>query len=161
MARKATSARLFHIMERCAGLGGGIVPQRNVRWPGAEKKLNCWEESLSTTAAGEETLTIDTISEVVDARPGSRWMRPVEIIAALLLVGVIGLLLTGVFSRYVLQLPIVWIDEAASICFLWLAMLGAAIAIDRNEHMRLSSAVVRAVDHEFSHAGLNVVHQQQ
>lgn len=125
-------------MERRAGLGGGIVPLRNIRWPGAEKKLNCWEESLSTTAAGEETLTIDTISEVVDARPGSRWMRPVEIIAALLLVGVIGLLLTGVFSRYVLQLPIVWIDEAASICFLWLAMLGAAIAIDRNEHMRLT-----------------------
>jgi tripartite ATP-independent transporter DctM subunit len=86
----------------------------------------------------EDALGVDTISEVVDARPGSRWMRPVEAVAAILLVAVIGLLLTGVFSRYVLSLPIVWIDEAASISFLWLAMLGSAIAIDRNEHLRLT-----------------------
>ena len=86
----------------------------------------------------EDALGVDTVSEVVDARPGSRWMRPVEAIAAILLVAVIGLLLTGVFSRYVLSLPIVWIDEAASISFLWLAMLGSAIAIDRNEHLRLT-----------------------
>jgi tripartite ATP-independent transporter DctM subunit len=86
----------------------------------------------------EDALGVDTISEVVDARPGSRWMRPVEAVAAILLVAVIGLLLTGVFSRYVLSLPIVWIDEAASISFLWLAMLGSAVAIDRNEHLRLT-----------------------
>src|SRR5690606_13008793 len=34
--------------------------------------------------------------------------------------------------------PIIWVDEAASISFLWLAMMGAAIAIDRNEHLRLT-----------------------
>jgi TRAP-type C4-dicarboxylate transport system permease small subunit len=43
-------------------------------------------------------------------------------VTAILLVAVIALLLTGVFSRYILSLPIVWIDEAASISFLWLAM---------------------------------------
>jgi tripartite ATP-independent transporter DctM subunit len=48
------------------------------------------------------------------------------------------LLLGGVISRYVFSLPVVWIDEAASICFLWLAMLGSAIALDRNEHLRLT-----------------------
>ncbi|OYU72738.1 MAG: hypothetical protein CFE45_39240, partial [Burkholderiales bacterium PBB5] len=31
-----------------------------------------------------------------------------------------------------------WVDEAVSIAFLWLAMLGAAIAIHRNEHLRLT-----------------------
>ncbi|TIL50757.1 MAG: TRAP transporter small permease subunit, partial [Mesorhizobium sp.] len=61
-----------------------------------------------------------------------------EAVASILLVFVIGLLLAGVISRYVLSLPIVWIDEAASISFLWLAMLGSAIAIDRNEHLRLT-----------------------
>lgn len=86
----------------------------------------------------KEAFGIDTVSEVIDARPGSRWMRPIEFVAALLLIAVIGLLLAGVFSRYVLSLPIVWIDEAASISFLWLAMLGSAIAIDRNEHLRLT-----------------------
>ena len=89
--------------------------------------------------ATDDVLNVDnTVSEVVDARPGSRWMRPVEMVSAALLVVVIALLLTGVFSRYVLSLPIVWIDEAASISFLWLAMLGAAIAVDRNEHLRLT-----------------------
>ncbi|GGG43623.1 TRAP transporter large permease subunit [Chelatococcus composti] len=89
-------------------------------------------------AANNDSLVLETPAEVVDARPGSRLMRPVEFVSAVLLVVVIGLLLTGVVSRYVLSLPIVWIDEAASISFLWLAMLGSAIAIDRNEHLRLT-----------------------
>ncbi len=88
--------------------------------------------------ASDDAIGVDTVSEVIDARPGSRWMKPVEALAAALLVVVIALLLTGVFSRYVLSLPIIWIDEAASISFLWLAMLGSAIAVDRNEHLRLT-----------------------
>ncbi|WP_287179820.1 TRAP transporter large permease subunit [Mesorhizobium sp.] len=83
-------------------------------------------------------MIVDTPAEVLDARPGSRLMWPVEAVTSILLVFVIGLLLAGVISRYVLSLPIVWIDEAASISFLWLAMLGSAIAIDRNEHLRLT-----------------------
>ena len=90
------------------------------------------------TAASNKVMIVDTPAEVVDARPGSRLMWPVEAVASILLVVVIGLLLAGVVSRYVLSLPIVWIDEAASISFLWLAMLGSAIAIDRNEHLRLT-----------------------
>ena len=89
-------------------------------------------------ASGQEALTVDTQAEVVGARPGSALMRPVEVVAAALLVVIVGLLLTGVVARYVLHTPIVWIDEAASISFLWLAMLGSAIAIDRNEHLRLT-----------------------
>ncbi len=65
-------------------------------------------------------------------------MRPLEAVAAALLVLVVSLLLLGVVSRYVFSLPIVWIDEVASFAFLWLAMLGSAIAIDRNEHLRLT-----------------------
>ncbi|TIO29660.1 TRAP transporter large permease subunit [Mesorhizobium sp.] len=90
------------------------------------------------TAASNNTMIVDTSAEVLDARPGSRLMWPVEAAASILLVLVVGLLLAGVISRYVLSLPIVWIDEAASISFLWLAMLGSAIAIDRNEHLRLT-----------------------
>ncbi len=89
-------------------------------------------------AASNNTMIVDTPAEVLDARPGSRLMWPVEAVASILLLFVIGLLLAGVISRYVLSLPIVWIDEAASISFLWLAMLGSAIAIDRNEHLRLT-----------------------
>lgn len=65
-------------------------------------------------------------------------MRPVEALSAVLLVAIIAMLLSGVAFRYGLSRPIVWIDEAASIAFLWLAMLGSAIAIDRCEHLRLT-----------------------
>ncbi len=75
---------------------------------------------------------------------GSVWMRPIEIVASCLLVLIIGLLLAGVTSRYVFSLPVIWIDEAASISFLWLAMLGAAIATDRHEHLRLTIFVSMA-----------------
>nr|WP_244636712.1 TRAP transporter large permease subunit [Limoniibacter endophyticus] len=79
-----------------------------------------------------------TVAETPEAHSGSRFMRPVEVVSAILLVAIIGLLLAGVISRYVFHYPVIWIDEAASIAFLWLAMLGAAIAIDRSEHLRLT-----------------------
>eukprot|EP01037_Dinobryon_pediforme_P005462 gene5462-5518_t len=50
-------------------------------------------------------------------------------------------LFTGVFSRFVLHSPVTWSDELASILFLWLAMLGAVIALQRGEHMRLTAIV--------------------
>ena len=80
-----------------------------------------------------DTLSIpENLSENEDARPGSAIMRPVEIVAAALVAFIICVLLLGVTSRYVFSLPFVWVDEVASISFIWLAMLVAAIAIDRN-----------------------------
>ena len=34
-----------------------------------------------------------------------------------------------------------WSDELASILFLWLAMLGAVVALRRGEHMRMTALV--------------------
>lgn len=76
--------------------------------------------------------------EGTDARPGSRWMRPFEVVAAALLVIMIVMILANVTSRYLLSTPIIWADEVASMSFLWLAMIGAALAIDRGEHLRLT-----------------------
>jgi TRAP-type C4-dicarboxylate transport system permease small subunit len=78
------------------------------------------------------------LSDNEGLRPGSAIMRPVEFIAAGLVLLIVCVLLLGVTSRYVFALPVIWVDEVASISFLWLAMLGSAIAIDRNEHLRLS-----------------------
>ena len=39
--------------------------------------------------------------------------------------------------------PLVWSDELASILFLWLAMLGAVVALRRGEHMRMTALVSR------------------
>ncbi len=86
------------------------------------------------------------ISDVVtsmseDIRAGSPLMRPIEIIGSILLVVLVALLFGGVASRYIFNIPVVWIEEAGSLCFIWLAMLGSAIALDRNEHLRLTIAL--------------------
>ena len=68
----------------------------------------------------------------------------VEIPAAILLVAEVVTLFSGIFARYILHKPITWSDELASTLFLWLAMLGAAIALRRSEHMRMTALVARA-----------------
>ena len=65
----------------------------------------------------------------------------VEIPAAILVVAEIVILFAGVVARYVLRQPLIWSDELASILFLWLAMLGAAVAFRRSEHMRMTAIV--------------------
>ncbi len=65
----------------------------------------------------------------------------VEIPAAILVVAEIVILFAGVVARYGLRQPLIWSDELASILFLWLAMLGAAVAFRRSEHMRMTAIV--------------------
>jgi len=60
---------------------------------------------------------------------------------ALLVAAEIAVLLAGVVARYVFHHPLVWSDEIASILFLWLAMLGSAVAFQRGEHMRMTAVV--------------------
>jgi tripartite ATP-independent transporter DctM subunit len=67
-----------------------------------------------------------------------------EIPAAILVAAEILVLFAGVVSRYVLHSPLVWSDELASALFLWLAMLGAVIALRRDEHMRLTAFIGKA-----------------
>src|SRR6202140_3994139 len=68
----------------------------------------------------------------------------VEIPAALLVGAEIVILFAGVVARYGLHRPLIWSDELASILFLWLAMLGAAVAFRRAEHMRMTAMVANA-----------------
>jgi tripartite ATP-independent transporter DctM subunit len=63
------------------------------------------------------------------------------ILAAILVAVEIVVLFAGVMARYVFQTPLIWSDELASILFLWLAMLGSVIALQRSEHMRLTAVL--------------------
>jgi len=73
-----------------------------------------------------------------------RWVgTTVELVVAALIAIEIGILLAGVVSRYFLNAPITWTDEAASILFLWLASLGAVVALRRGEHMRMTALVAK------------------
>src|ERR1700712_2530248 len=71
----------------------------------------------------------------------------VEFPTALLVLVEILVLLAGVVSRFVFHHPFVWSDELASILFLWLAMLGAVVALQRPQHMRLTAIVAHLPPH--------------
>jgi tripartite ATP-independent transporter DctM subunit len=66
-----------------------------------------------------------------------------ELPAAMLVVLEVGTLFAGIVARYVFNNPLGWSDELASTLFLWLAMLGAVVALRRGEHMRLTVLVDR------------------
>jgi len=65
----------------------------------------------------------------------------VAAVAALLVIAEIVVLFSGVSARYLFQKPLIWSDELAGILFLWLAMLGAVVALQRGEHMRMTAIV--------------------
>jgi tripartite ATP-independent transporter DctM subunit len=78
------------------------------------------------------------------AATGERWLaRIVGVPAAAAVLAEVGILLLGVVTRFVFNRPLVWTDELASIVFLWLAMLGAVLALTKGEHMRLTTLSMR------------------
>jgi len=64
-------------------------------------------------------------------------------LAAIAVLAEVTILLLGVIFRFVLNHPLVWGDELASIVFLWLAMLGAVLALYGGQHMRLTTIATR------------------
>ena len=87
----------------------------------------------------------DVAVAAMGASPWARLERGlalvVEIAAAILVVAEVVVLFSGIVARYLLQQPLTWSDELASTLFLWLAMLGAVVALRRGEHMRMTAIV--------------------
>src|SRR3546814_69855 len=89
---------------------------------------------------------------VHDTRGNRQWITRldtflgylIEIPSAVLVLAEVVILFSGIFARYVLNTPLIWSDELASLLFLWLAMLGAAVAFRRAEHMRMTALVNKA-----------------
>src|SRR5487761_1925123 len=67
----------------------------------------------------------------------------VEICAAMLVASEVVVLLAGIVARGVFGHPLIWADELAETLFLWLAMLGATLALHRGQHMRMTALVAR------------------
>ncbi len=67
----------------------------------------------------------------------------VDTAAGALVLADVAVLLAGVVARFVLHKPLIWSDELASMIFIWLAMLGAVVALRRGEHMRMTAMVSR------------------
>jgi len=67
--------------------------------------------------------------------------RSAEFAVALLVAAETLILFSGIVARYVFHVPLVWSDELASILFMWLAMLGAVVALRQGSHMRMTAFV--------------------
>src|SRR5215472_2533169 len=71
-------------------------------------------------------------------------MRTLEWLATVLVAADIVILLIGVIARYAFRAPLIWTDDLAQAVFLWLGVIGASVALNRGEHMRMTALVVRA-----------------
>jgi TRAP-type transport system small permease protein len=58
-----------------------------------------------------------------------------ELVASLLLLGVVGVSSMGVFNRYVLSRPLAWTEPLARYLLVWLTFFGAAVAVKKDLHM--------------------------
>ena len=103
----------------------------------SDGRPSAWEETLAEAIAAPKSQMDVRSSMLISIERSIE--RAVRTIASILLVFEVVLLFAGVVSRYLLNRPLVWSDELASILFLWLAMLGASLAFQRGQHMRMTS----------------------
>lgn len=57
-----------------------------------------------------------------------------EVISVVLVAALCVIVTLQVFSRLVLRMPLSWTEEASTICFVWITMIGASLALKRGEH---------------------------
>ena len=65
-----------------------------------------------------------------------------EYFAALLLVIMTGLIFFQVLSRFILNAPLAWSEETARYIFIWLIYISAALAVKRQEHIRVEIGLI-------------------
>jgi tripartite ATP-independent transporter DctM subunit len=90
-------------------------------------------EHSGGAALGAGAAFVDAVDQAVG--------RALELLCAALVAIETLILLAGVIARYVVHRPLVWSDELASTLFLWLGMLGAALAIRQGENLRMNTLV--------------------
>jgi TRAP-type C4-dicarboxylate transport system permease small subunit len=64
-----------------------------------------------------------------------------DILASICMVIVIGVTVLGVFMRYVVKSPLMWIEEVSMFFFVWLALLGSASATKTGGHVSIDVIV--------------------
>jgi TRAP-type C4-dicarboxylate transport system permease small subunit len=69
--------------------------------------------------------------------------HPVEWACGLLMAAITTVVFLQVFTRYVLAYPWGWPEELARILFVWVALLGAALAFRRAGHFSIEACVGR------------------
>lgn len=57
-----------------------------------------------------------------------------ECLSVVLVSALCGIVTLQVFCRLVLRSPLSWTEEASTICFVWITMVGSSLALKRGEH---------------------------
>ena len=69
----------------------------------------------------------------------SDWLNRVCEIALIVILSAMAIVVfMQVLFRYVLHLPLFWTEEFARYCLVWASLLGAAIALKRQEHIAVT-----------------------
>jgi TRAP-type C4-dicarboxylate transport system permease small subunit len=68
-------------------------------------------------------------------------LKVVDGLIMLLLAAMTAVIGIGVFYRYVLNNAIAWAEEFSRYCMIWFAMLGAGLALMRDEHVGVSAFI--------------------
>jgi TRAP-type C4-dicarboxylate transport system permease small subunit len=71
------------------------------------------------------------------------YRKPVEFVCGLLMAAITGVVFLQVISRYVFRHPFDWPEELARFLFVWVALLGAALALRRGAHFSIEILVHR------------------
>jgi TRAP-type transport system small permease protein len=84
-----------------------------------ERTLETWRRALALVAVAERVLGVLLIGNII-----------LNIAAQ-------------VFSRYVLNRPLVWVEELATYSFIWATFIGASLGLKRLRHVRIETYVAR------------------
>jgi TRAP-type C4-dicarboxylate transport system permease small subunit len=71
------------------------------------------------------------------------YQKPVELACGALMTAITGVVFLQVVSRYVFSYPFDWPEELARYLFIWVALLGAALALKRGAHFSIDALVRR------------------
>lgn len=71
------------------------------------------------------------------------FVAALQIVSAALCLAMLGVVVLGVFWRYVLDDALVWYDEFAGYVLVWLTMIGSVLALVRRKHIGFETLVER------------------
>ena len=72
-----------------------------------------------------------------------RLIAALQVLSAALCLGMLGVVLMGVFYRYVVDEALSWYDEFAGYVLVWLTMFGSVVALARRKHISFDTLVLK------------------
>lgn len=73
----------------------------------------------------------------------ARFMDVLQVLSAALLLMMLGIVLVGIFYRYVVDQSLSWYDEFAGYILVWLTMYGSVLALAKKKHISFDTLVER------------------